>query len=142
MEAPKSTQSKAELNGKTILVVEDDAVVRTLLIKLLEKYGATVLSAVDGLAALAWLQDHSPDLILADIMMPRLDGFTLVRTLRFLKDKHGWPTHIVIFLTAKTDARSMIDGTNLGARYYITKPFQIENVIAKITKALRDGKRK
>lgn len=142
MEAPKSMQPKAELNGKTILVVEDEAVVRTLLVKLLTKYGATVSSAVDGLAALAWLQGNSPDLILTDIMMPRLDGFTLMRALRFLKEKHGWPAYITIFLTAKTDAKSVIDGTNLGARYYITKPFQIENVIGKITKALHDGRRR
>lgn len=123
-------------------MVEDDAQVRVLLSKLLERYGATVSSAVDGLTALEWLQHNRPDLILADVMMPRLDGFAMMRALRFLKEKHGWPTHIVIFLTAKTDARSMINAMTLGARQYITKPFQIDVVIAKITKALNDGKRK
>lgn len=142
MGAPEPVQPKADLRGKTILVVEDEQPVRTLLTKLLEKYGATVSSAANGLVALEWLQHQSPDLILLDVMMPRLDGFALAKALRWLKENRGWPAYIIIFLTAKTDAKSMIEGTNLGARRYLYKPFQIGNVVAKIDKALRDGKQK
>lgn len=140
MEVPKPTESKVDLKGKTILVVEDEPQVRTLLTKLLEKFGAKTLSAIDGLAALVLLQHQRPDLILCDIMMPRLDGFKLIKALRWLKENRGWPAYILIFLTAKTDARTMIDATNLGARRYITKPFQIADVLDKIDRALRGGK--
>lgn len=140
--APEPTQPKINLWGKTILVVEDESQVRTLLAKLLEKFGATVWSTVDGLAALELLQRQTPDLILCDVMMPRLDGFVLAKALKWLKENRGWSPYILIFLTAKTDARTMIDAMNLGARRYIPKPFQIADVLDKIDRALRDGRRK
>ena len=123
-------------NGKeTILVVEDEAQVRTLLAKLLEKNDYDVETAADGLEAMKFLETRQPDLMLVDVMMPRLDGFSLVKAVRYHKDNRSIP---IIFLTAKTDARSMIEGINVGAKFFLTKPFQIADVLAKIRKAL-DG---
>ena len=121
-------------NGKrTILVVEDEAQVRTLLAKLLEKNEFNVVIAADGLEAMKYLEDEHPDLMLVDVMMPRLDGFQLVKAVRYRQENRSIP---IIFLTAKTDARSMIEGINVGAKFFLTKPFQIGDVLAKINKAL------
>ena len=121
-------------NGKqTILVVEDEEQVRTLLAKLLEKNDYDVATAADGLDAMKFLEGDKPDLMLVDVMMPRLDGFSLVKAVRFKPDCRHIP---IIFLTAKTDARSMIEGINVGAKFFLTKPFQIGDVLAKIRKAL------
>jgi DNA-binding response OmpR family regulator len=119
--------------AKTILVVEDESQVRTLLAKLLEKNDYEVETACDGLEAMKYLEEARPDLMLVDVMMPRLDGFSLVRAVRYREDNREIP---IIFLTAKTDARSMIEGINVGAKFFLTKPFQIGDVLAKIKKAL------
>ena len=118
---------------KTILVVEDELQVRTLLAKLLEKNDYEVSTAKDGLEAMKHLEEHRPDLMLVDVMMPRLDGFALVKAVRFRKENRNIP---IIFLTAKTDARSMIEGINVGAKFFLTKPFQIADVLSKIKKAI------
>ena len=121
---------------KQILVVEDELQVRTLLAKLLEKNDYEVATAEDGLEAMKFLEEKRPDLMLVDVMMPRLDGFSLVKAVRFRKENRMIP---IIFLTAKTDARSMIEGINVGAKFFLTKPFQIGDVLAKIKKALEGG---
>jgi len=124
----------AETNSKkTILVVEDELQVRTLLAKLLEKNDYEVSTAKDGLEAMKHLEEHTPDLMLVDVMMPRLDGFSLVKAVRYRKENRNIP---IIFLTAKTDARSMIEGINVGAKFFLTKPFQIADVLSKIKKAI------
>ena len=125
------------INGqRQILVVEDDAQVRTLLSKLLEKNDYSVAMAGDGLEALKFLEENRPDLILIDVMMPRLDGFLTVKAIRYRKEHKNIP---IIFLTAKTDARSMIEGINVGAKFFLTKPFQIGDVLSKIKKAIEGG---
>ena len=121
---------------KQILVVEDELQVRTLLAKLLEKNDYEVATAQDGLEAMKFLEETRPDLMLVDVMMPRLDGFSLVKAVRYRKENRNIP---IIFLTAKTDARSMIEGINVGAKFFLTKPFQIGDVLAKIKKALEGG---
>ncbi len=118
---------------QTILVVEDEAQVRTLLAKLLEKNDYEVSTASDGLEAMKYLEESRPDLMLVDVMMPRLDGFSFVKAVRYHEGNRQIP---IIFLTAKTDARSMIEGINVGAKFFLTKPFQIGDVLAKIRKAL------
>ncbi len=119
--------------AQTILVVEDESQVRTLLAKLLEKNDYEVATACDGLEAMKYLEESRPDLMLVDVMMPRLDGFSLVKAVRYHEDNRAIP---IIFLTAKTDARSMIEGINVGAKFFLTKPFQIGDVLSKIKKAL------
>jgi len=121
------------LAAQTILILEDDPSVRTLLVKTLSARGYEVRSAEDGLAGLTMLEAWTPDLLIVDVMMPRLDGMTFVRAIKARGETKPIP---VIFLTAKNDPKSMIAGINLGARYYITKPFVVEELISKIQKAL------
>lgn len=116
-----------------ILVIEDDAAVRTLLEKSLTAKGYRVTLARDGLEGLTYLESGRPDIIVVDIMMPRVDGMTFVRAIKGHTDTKPIP---VIFLTAKNDPRSMIEGINVGAKFYVTKPFQMDELVSKIEKAL------
>jgi DNA-binding response OmpR family regulator len=119
--------------GEKILIIEDDASVRTLLEKSLSARGFGVSIAKDGLEGLTRLDSERPDLIIVDIMMPRLDGMTFVKAIKGHEKTKPIP---VIFLTAKSDAKTMIEGINVGARFYITKPFQLDELISKVEKAL------
>lgn len=116
-----------------ILVIEDDVAVRTLLDKSLTAKGYRVTLARDGLEGLTYLESGRPDIIVVDIMMPRVDGMTFVRAIKGHSDTKPIP---VIFLTAKNDPRSMIEGINVGAKFYVTKPFQMDELVSKIEKAL------
>jgi DNA-binding response OmpR family regulator len=121
-------------SGKRILVIEDDPSVQTLVRKALGAYGFEVTTADDGLEALMKLESLKPDLIIADMMMPRLDGMTFVKAIKGRGETRQIP---VIFLTAKSDPKSMIEGINVGARFYVTKPFQIDDLLGKVQKALK-----
>ncbi len=116
-----------------ILLIEDEGDVRVLISRLLGKHQFNVTTAVDGLDGLRKLEDAIPDLIIADVMMPNLDGLTFVKALKNRAETKHIP---IIFLTAKSDPLSMIEGINVGAKFYITKPFQIEDVLTKVNKVL------
>jgi DNA-binding response OmpR family regulator len=118
---------------KQILVIEDDASVRLLLDKSLRARGYHVVACDDGLAGLTMLERMVPDLIIVDIMMPRLDGMTFVSA---IKGNEGTKPIPVIFLTANNDPRTMIAGINLGAKHYVTKPFQLDELLGKVAKVL------
>ena len=120
-----------------ILVIEDEPSVQTLLRKQLTASGFQVSVANDGLDGLVKLETIKPNLILCDLMMPNLDGVEFVRAIKQHLETQKIP---VIFLTAKTDPRSMIDGINVGARFYVTKPFQMDDLLGKIKKALASVK--
>jgi DNA-binding response OmpR family regulator len=119
--------------GAHILVLEDDPSVQTLLRKQLVAHGFKVSLATDGLDGLMKLETLSPDLMICDVMMPNLDGVEFVKAIKGNTLTQKIP---VIFLTAKTDPRSMIEGINVGARFYVTKPFQIDDLLSKIRRAL------
>jgi DNA-binding response OmpR family regulator len=116
-----------------ILVLEDDPSVQMLMKKQLTAHGYKVTTASDGLDGLMKLEAVKPDLIICDVMMPNLDGIEFVKAVKGHGDTQRIP---VIFLTAKTDPRSMIDGINVGARFYVTKPFAIDDLLSKVTRAL------
>ncbi len=120
---------------KLILVIEDEEHVRQLVSRLLEKNDYEVETASDGLDGLRRLEELEPDLIIADVMMPNLDGLTFTKALKSRRETRSIP---IIFLTAKSDPLSMIEGINVGAKFYITKPFQIEDVLSKVNKVLND----
>lgn len=120
-------------NGRKILVLEDEPAVQTLINKQLTSQGFVVTVASDGLDGLMKLEQVKPDLIVCDVMMPNLDGMEFVKAIKGNGDTQRIP---VIFLTAKTDPRSMIDGINVGARFYVTKPFQLDDLLGKISRAL------
>ena len=120
-------------NGRKILVLEDEPAVQTLIKKQLQAQGFDVTVASDGLDGLMKLEGMRPELIICDVMMPNLDGMEFVKAIK----GHGGTAQIpVILLTAKTDPRSMIDGINVGARFYVTKPFQLDDLLGKISRAL------
>jgi CheY-like chemotaxis protein len=121
-----------------VLVVEDDPAVRELLRLALAGGGYEVLLAEHGLDALVQIDraQPKPNLLLVDIMMPELDGLTLVRALKGNRETRNIP---VVFITAKTDAKSIADGISAGARYYVTKPFVIDDLLAKVKRAIETG---
>lgn len=115
------------------MVVEDDASVRDLVVKAL---GTTykVVQAADGLVASEMLGQMRPDLVICDVMMPRVDGFTLAKLIRSTPELASVP---IIFLTAKTTPASVVQGIQLGARHYVQKPFVVKELMEKVTKLLK-----
>ena len=120
--------------GKRVLLVEDDAALVALVSKALSANGYDVETARDGVEGLTKLDKAPPNLVIIDVMMPQLDGMTFVRAIK----SHKGTRHIpVIFLTAKSDSRSVVEGINLGAKFYITKPFSIDDLLSKVARALK-----
>jgi CRP/FNR family transcriptional regulator, cyclic AMP receptor protein len=121
---------------KLVLVVDDDAAVRTLVLKALQAKGYDVMQAADGLIASELLGDLTrvPDLIICDVMMPTIDGFSLARLIKGHKELRSIP---IIFLTAKTQPGDLMTGISLGARHYVQKPFSIVDLLAKVASSIR-----
>jgi DNA-binding response OmpR family regulator len=116
---------------RTILVVDDQASMRTLVSDYLAAGGFRVVAAENGRAALAVARDERPDLILLDVMMPQLDGFEFLRTYR--KER----TTPVIILTARLAESDKVVGLEIGADDYVTKPFGLRELVARIHAVLR-----
>ena len=125
---PKSER----LNMSRILIIEDEAPMRTALTDALTADGFRVLAAVDGEQGLAKATAESPDLILLDVMMPRLDGFALCAELRRLRLDVP-----IILLTAKGGVGDRVTGLDAGADDYLVKPFSMEELLARIRALLR-----
>jgi DNA-binding response OmpR family regulator len=120
---------------KQILVIDDRSSLRDNLVEILSLEDYDVIEAEDGLQGVQLARLHRPDLILCDVMMPGLDGFGVLREL------HGDPTTAtipVIFLSAKVDAATVQQGLELGARCYVTKPFELPDLLAVIRAQLPD----
>jgi len=122
---------------KRILVVEDESTVLDVLEEILTQAGYEVIRAVDGEEAVFRAQGHPemPDLILADIMMPKMDGFEMRSALKADKATRGIP---VIFITAKANDRDKAMGLGLGALRYIVKPFTKDQVLEAVRLAFSD----
>lgn len=118
---------------KTILVVEDDDALRELVVRTLSR-DYDVVSAKDGLEASELLDEHTFDLLISDVMMPKVDGFSLARVLRSLGGERETPP--IIFLTAKADAESVARGIALGAVHYIQKPFKLTELLSRVARVL------
>jgi DNA-binding response OmpR family regulator len=121
-----------------VLVVEDDPAVRELLRLSLTKSGYEVMLAENGLDALVLIDRarDKPHLLLCDIMLPELDGLSLVRALKGRQETRNIP---VVFITAKSDSKTIAEGISAGARYYVTKPFVLEDLLAKVKRAIEAG---
>jgi CheY-like chemotaxis protein len=116
-----------------ILVVEDDADLLNMIKTMLQAVGEVTL-ARDGQEALDLIKNgFRPDVIVTDLMMPRMDGLTLAKTLKGDPNMGNIP---VVMLTAKSGPMDMITGINAGARHYVTKPFKAADLIDKVKKAL------
>ncbi len=120
------------MSAHSLLVVEDEHTLRRLLEYQLEKHYA-VRTAADGEEALAQIQEAPPDLIVSDIMMPRMNGFDLQNALQRSKNTRAIP---FIFLTAKADDKSRLKGMRTGVDDYITKPFDVEQLLSRIERLL------
>jgi len=124
-------------SAKVVMVVEDDAAIREMLVRSLGLL-YSVYEAHDGQMALDMLAAmREPDLMLVDVMMPHVDGLVLVSKLRAEKRFKSVP---VIFLTGLDSPRDVVQGINAGARHYVTKPFKIHDLLAKVAKAMVGGK--
>ncbi|WP_307099964.1 response regulator transcription factor [Arthrobacter globiformis] len=115
-----------------LLVVDDEPNIRELLSTSLRFAGFEVVSAGNGREALAAVEAHAPDLAVLDVMLPDMDGFTVTRRLR-AAGKH-FP---VLFLTAKDDTEDKVTGLTVGGDDYVTKPFSLDEVVARIRAVLR-----
>ena len=117
--------------ANTVLIVEDDPDTVNLVGLYLKRDGHKVLSARDGLSGLRLAREAKPDVIVLDIMLPRLDGIEICRTLR---EESSTP---IIMLTARVEEDDRLAGLDLGADDYVTKPFSPRELAARVRAVLR-----
>jgi len=115
-----------------LVVVDDEPNIRELLSTSLRFAGFEVHAAADGHGALQLVRDVEPDLVVLDVMLPDMDGFTVTRRMR-ATGRHT----PVVFLTAKDDTQDKVQGLTVGGDDYVTKPFSLEEVVARIRAVLR-----
>ena len=115
-----------------LVVVDDEPSIRELLTTTLRFTGFEVHTAADGAGALALVEEVAPDLVVLDVMLPDIDGVTVTRTMR----EHGPPVP-VLFLTARDDTADKVAGLTVGGDDYVTKPFSLEELVARIRSILR-----
>nr|WP_276202989.1 response regulator transcription factor [Jiangella muralis] len=124
------------MTSQRLLVVDDEATVRELLSAALRFAGFGVSSAATGAEAIEAAAAEPPDLVLLDVMLPDMDGFEVVRRLRGAATSGRGPVP-VLFLTARDRQADKVTGLSLGADDYVTKPFDLEELIARIRAILR-----
>lgn len=120
-----------DMSPARILVVDDDKTVAEVLERYLERAGYDVVYAADGMAALAAVDEHPPDLVVLDLMLPGLDGLEVCRRLR-----RTTPVP-VIMLTALGEETDRIAGLEVGADDYVTKPFSPRELVLRVQSVLR-----
>lgn len=119
---------------QTILVVDDEKDLLDLIEYNLRKEGFDVLKAENGEEGIAKAKEHSPDLVLLDIMMPKMDGLQAVEEMRKDAELKRIP---IILLTARSDEKTEVEGLNKGSDDYITKPISTTKLISRIKAVLR-----
>ncbi len=117
--------------GRTVLVVEDDQTINQALTDRLTAEGFEVVQAFDGTDALRVFEERSPDLVLLDLMLPRMDGLEVCRRI------HARRPVPVLMVTAKVDETDVLIGLGVGADDYVTKPFRMREVVARVHALLR-----
>ena len=117
-----------------ILVVDDEEKIRSLIRKYAEFEGHSVTEATNGMEAVTICRKQNFDIIILDIMMPKVDGITVLKTIR----KQG-NTVPVLMLTAKSEVDDKVEGLDSGANDYLTKPFQSKELLARIRAMIRNG---
>ena len=126
--------TSAQGNGQLVLVIDDEPINLKVIQNFLELHHYQVLVAQSGFQALDILQYEQPDLILLDIMMPRMDGYELCGRIRELYDSWLLP---IIFLTAKNEVSDLVRGLNSGANDFLTKPFSQEELLSRVKTHIR-----
>lgn len=129
---------KSAGDQKRLLLIDDDPNLILLVKDYLEFRGYEVITAENGREALEVLEDDIPDLIICDVMMPEMDGYSLVEHVR--KDpRTSWIP--VLFLSAKGQSQDRVKGLNTGADVYMVKPFEPEELVAQVEASLKHGER-
>ena len=129
-----TAETESDLRGAKILVVDDVAANRNLLCQTLEAAGYSISAAPSGEVALQVARADRPDLVLLDILLPGLDGFEVCRRLQADELTRRVP---VVFITARDEASSVMEGFQVGGVDYVTKPFQTGEVLARVRTHLR-----
>ncbi|BBI63800.1 hypothetical protein HSBAA_51060 [Vreelandella sulfidaeris] len=119
-------------HAASLLVVEDEPKIARLMADYLTSHGFAVTTLGHGDEVMPWLEQHSPALVLLDIMLPGKDGLTLSREIR-----QQWPSIAIIMVTAKVEEVDRLLGLELGADDYICKPFSPREVVARVKAVLR-----
>jgi two-component system alkaline phosphatase synthesis response regulator PhoP len=120
--------------NKTILIVDDEKDIVELVAYNLGREGYQVAKAYDGHQALKCIRENQPDLVILDLMLPGINGFEICRMIRKKSETEGLP---IIMLTAKTDSVDKIMGLEIGADDYMTKPFNVRELLARVRAVLR-----
>lgn len=126
------TVFRVKSHGWRVLVAEDDAAVRSAVVRVLELDGYRVQAVKDGRAALDALIDTTPDAAVLDVMMPFVDGFTICREIRHRRNRVP-----ILLLTAKVEVDDRVAGLDAGADDYLVKPFAIAELSARVRALLR-----
>ncbi len=120
-----------------VLVVEDEVTVRRVIRQYLEREGYKVIETDNGGKALALLHEEEPDLLILDIMLPGIDGYSITRALRRPIDESNVQNIPIIMLTARTDEADRIAGFEVGTDDYVTKPFSPRELMMRVKALLR-----
>lgn len=126
------------LDGKTILIVEDDPDMVTALETVLADTGATIKTAMDGNAAIKVAQESDPDLILLDAMLPKRSGFLVLEKLKGTHKKRG-EKPFIIMITGNVGKRHQTWAESLGVDGYINKPFRMERLLEAVEKLFTEN---
>ncbi len=119
------------MNKITILVVEDDAPVRNLITTTLKAHNYNYLTAVKGETAIFEASSHNPDIVLLDLGLPDIDGIEVIKKIR------SWSDMPIIVISARSEDTDKIDALDAGADDYLTKPFSVEELLARLRVAQR-----
>jgi len=115
--------------GEKILIIEDDNKIQSILRFSLQKAGFSTTSAINGFEGLAAIEIDLPDLIITDIMMPELDGHSFIDALKNRDETKNIP---IIILSAKDSVNDILAGLESGARFYLTKPFKLNELVGHV----------
>jgi len=126
------------MTSARILAVDDSPTILEMISAILTSGGYEVITAADGNEALVAARAESPDLILLDVMLPKLDGYRVCRLLKFDSKYKSIP---IIMLTAKTEEQAMATGIRTGADQYLTKPVEPERLLAAVAEELAKAQR-
>ena len=122
--------------SKTVLVVDDQPHIVRLIQVNLEKEGFQVVTAGDGVEGLARFREVKPDLVILDVIMPRKDGFEVLREIKMDKELAETP---VVMLTVKTHNADIVEGLKEGAEMYLPKPFHPKELVALVKRVMETG---
>ena len=119
------------MNNPVVLVVEDDAPVRNLIVTTLKTHEYKFLSAVNGTEAIMMASSYNPDVVFLDLGLPDMDGIEVIRQIR------TWSNMPIIVISARNDDEDKIEALDTGADDYLTKPFSVEELLARLRVTIR-----